>query len=69
MTIKNKTVNKNKILKLSLVKSTNKKLQAHKACVLGLGLRRIGQVVEIENTPEVSGMIKKVSYLLKVEEK
>ena len=60
---------KTKKLKVTLVKSTNKKLQAHKACVLGLGLRHIGKIVEIENTPEVSGMIKKVSYLLKVEEK
>ncbi len=63
------TKTKNKKLRVTLVKSTSKKLQAHKACVLGLGLRRIGQMVEIENTPEVSGMIKKVNYLLKVEEK
>ncbi len=60
---------KNKKLKVTLIKSTNKKLQAHKACVLGLGLRRIGHTVEIENTPEVKGMITKVSYLLKIEEK
>ncbi len=60
---------KNKTLKVTLIKSTNKRLQTHKACVLGLGLRRIGQVVENEDTPEVSGMIKKISYLLKVEEK
>lgn len=60
---------KSKKLIVTLVKSVNKKLRSHKACVLGLGLRRIGQVVEINNTPEVSGMINKVSYLLKVEEK
>jgi large subunit ribosomal protein L30 len=58
-----------KELKVTLVKSASKKLQAHKACVLGLGLRRIGQFVELKNTPEIRGMIKKISYLLRVEEK
>lgn len=55
-------------LRVTLIKSTNKKLQSHQASVLGLGLRRIGQVVELENTKEVRGMVKKVGYLLKVEE-
>jgi large subunit ribosomal protein L30 len=56
-----------KKLKVTLVKSTNKKLQSHKACVHGLGLKRIGQTVELENNPAIYGMIKKVNYLLKVE--
>ena len=60
---------KNKKLKVTLVKSTSKKLKVHKACVLGLGLRRIGHTVEVEDTKEINGMIKKVNYLLKVEEK
>lgn len=55
-------------LRVTLVKSTIKKLKSHKACVKGLGLRRIGSVVEVEKTPENYGMIKKVNYLLKVEE-
>ena len=59
---------KKKKLKVTLIKSTNKKLEAHKACVRGLGLSRIGQMVEVDNTPEIQGMIRKVSYLLKVEE-
>ncbi|OGT08034.1 MAG: 50S ribosomal protein L30 [Gammaproteobacteria bacterium RBG_16_37_9] len=62
----NKT--KTKKLRVTLVKSTNKKLQSHKACVCGLGLRRIGHVVEVQNTPENRGMINAVNYLLKVEE-
>ena len=37
-------------------------------CVTGLGLRRIGSQRELEDTPAVRGMIRKVSYLLKVEE-
>ncbi len=59
---------KKKKLRVTLIKSTNKKLKAHKACVKGLGLRRIGQVVEVDNAPEILGMIRRVSYLLKVEE-
>lgn len=55
-------------LKVTLIKSTNKKLKSHKDCVRGLGLRRIGHAVEVKNTPENKGMINKVSYLLKVEE-
>ena len=59
---------KKKKLKVTLVKSTIKKLKSHKACVKGLGLRRIGHTVELDNTPEIYGMIRKVNYLLKVEE-
>ncbi|MBI3560373.1 MAG: 50S ribosomal protein L30 [Gammaproteobacteria bacterium] len=58
----------NKILKLTLVRSTNKCLRSHKATVSGLGLRRINQTVEIEDTPAVRGMINKVSYMVKVQE-
>lgn len=60
--------NKNKKLKVTLVKSTNKKLKAHKDCVRGLGLRRIGHTKEVLDTPENRGMINRVNYLLKVEE-
>ncbi len=55
-------------LKVTLVKSTIGRLAKHKACVAGLGLRRIGQTVEVADTAENRGMIKKVSYLLKLEE-
>ena len=55
-------------IKVTQVKSTNGRLQNHKACVAGLGLRRIGHTVEVEDTPSVRGMINKVGYLLRVEE-
>ena len=55
-------------VKVTLVKSLNGRLAAHKACVHGLGLRRIRHSVVVENTPENRGMINKVSYMLKVEE-
>lgn len=57
-----------KKIKVTQVRSTNGRLQAHKACVSGLGLRRIGHTVEVEDTPSVRGMINKVNYLISVEE-
>ncbi len=57
-----------KKLKIPLVKSLNGRLQSHKACVRGLGLRRINHTVVISDTPENRGMINKASYLLKVED-
>ncbi|HEY8354035.1 MAG TPA: 50S ribosomal protein L30 [Methylophilaceae bacterium] len=56
-----------KTLKVTLVRSTIGRIQAHKACVAGLGLRRMHQTVEVLDTPENRGMINAVSYLLKVE--
>jgi large subunit ribosomal protein L30 len=58
----------NKKLKITLVRSTNKCLESHKATVTGLGLRRLHQTVEIEDTPCTRGMINKVSYMVKVQE-
>ncbi len=57
-----------KKIKVTQVRSAFGRLQAHKACVVGLGLRRIGHTVELEDTPSVRGMINKVSYLVRVEE-
>lgn len=44
---------------------TNKKVQAS---VRGLGLRKVGQISELENTPSVRGMIKKIIHMLEIEE-
>ena len=57
-----------KRVKLTLVRSMNKRLASHKATVAGLGLRRMNQTVEVEDTPATRGMINKVAYMLKVEE-
>ncbi|GAB5413298.1 MAG: 50S ribosomal protein L30 [Congregibacter sp.] len=54
-------------IKVTQIKSSNGRLKNHKACVAGLGLRRIGHTVEVEDTPSVRGMINKVSYMLRVE--
>ena len=37
-----------------------------RATIRGLGLRRLNQRVQLEDTPSVRGMIAKVSYLVKV---
>lgn len=57
-----------KKIKVTLIHSTNRRVQAHKDCVRGLGLRRLNQTVELQDTPSVRGMINKVSYLVKVKE-
>jgi large subunit ribosomal protein L30 len=56
-----------KKLKVTLVKSTIGTIKSHRACVRGLGLRRMHHSVELEDTPAVRGMINKVSYLVKCE--
>jgi large subunit ribosomal protein L30 len=63
-----KAESKGQKLKVTLVKSRYGRLANHKACVAGLGLRKINQTVTVEDTPENRGMINKVSYLLNVEE-
>ena len=57
-----------KKLRVTLVRSLAGRLPVHKACAAGLGLRRMHQTVEVEDTPSTRGMVNKVSYLLKVEE-
>jgi len=55
-------------LQITLVKSVNGAKQNQKATVKALGLRKIGNVVVKNDIPQVRGMIKVVSHLLKVEE-
>ncbi|MDX9740090.1 MAG: 50S ribosomal protein L30 [Gammaproteobacteria bacterium] len=57
-----------KKLKVTLVRSVHGRLPAHKACVAGLGLRRMHHSVVVEDTPCTRGMINRVSYMVKCEE-
>jgi len=57
-----------KMMKVTLVRSSSGRIENHQACVRGLGLRRMYQVVEIEDTPATRGMVNKVSYMVKVVE-
>jgi large subunit ribosomal protein L30 len=62
------TMTNNK-LSVTMIKSKHGRLPNHQACLKGLGLSRINQTVEVLNTPENQGMIKKIAYMLKVEER
>lgn len=57
-----------KSIKVTQVASTAGRLPNHKACIKGLGLRKIGHSVVVDDTPAIRGMASKVSYLVKVEE-
>ena len=57
-----------KTIRVTQTKSIIRRLKTHKACVRGLGLRKINHTVEVEDTPAVRGMINKVSYMVSVEE-
>ena len=54
-------------VKVKLLKSLAGCKEGHRATVRGLGLKRINQVVELTDTPEVRGMIHRVNYLVRVE--
>lgn len=56
-----------KKVKVTLIKSVIGTKEDHRATVKGLGLRRLNSTRELEDTPQVRGMIRKVQYLLKVE--
>ena len=55
-------------IKVTLVRSKFGRLASHRACVSGLGLRRMHHSVLVEDTPENRGMINRVAYMLRVEE-
>ena len=57
-----------KTIKVTQIKSTIGSLKNHKACLTGLGLRKIRHTVEVADTPQNRGMINKAIHLLSVEE-
>ena len=56
-----------KTLKVTQTRSSIGRLPKHKATLRGLGLRRIGHTVELEDTAAVRGMVNRVNYMVKVE--
>jgi large subunit ribosomal protein L30 len=54
-------------VKVTQVKSVIDRPQRQKDTVKALVLRKLNQSVVVEATPQIEGMIKKVSHLLKVE--
>ncbi|HZK24634.1 MAG TPA: 50S ribosomal protein L30 [Oscillospiraceae bacterium] len=57
-----------KQLRITLVNSVIGRIEPQRKTVEALGLKKLNQVVEHEDTPQIRGMINKVSHLVKVEE-
>lgn len=55
-------------LQITLKKSLIGRLDSHIATAKALGLSKIGKSVEKEDTPQIRGMINKISYLLDIKE-
>lgn len=53
------------MMRVQLFRSMHGRLKTHQACVRGLGLRRMHQVVEVEDTPATRGMLNKVAYMVR----
>ena len=53
-------------VKISQVRSTIKRPEKQKRTIKALGLGRINKTVEVELTPQIAGMIRKVSHLVEV---
>ena len=54
-------------IRVTLTRSLIGRLASHQACAAGLGLRKVHQTVEVEDTPSVRGMINKIAYMVRVE--
>lgn len=56
----------NQKVKIQLIRSPIGCKRSHRATVVGLGLRKLNSISELEKTPSVLGMVGKVGYLLKI---
>jgi len=57
-----------KAIRVKLVKGFYGSLPAHRATVRGLGLRRINHERILKDTPEVRGMVRKITHLVQIVE-
>jgi large subunit ribosomal protein L30 len=57
-----------KKIKVTQVKSTIDRSERQKRTMVALGLKKLNAVVEVEATPQILGMVKKVNHLITVEE-
>jgi large subunit ribosomal protein L30 len=55
-------------LRIRQTKSAIRRDGRQKKTIRALGLRRLHQIVEMDDTPQIRGMIEKVSHLVEVEE-
>jgi large subunit ribosomal protein L30 len=57
-----------KTIKVTQINSSIGRPESQRKTLIGLGLNKMYKTVELEDTPSIRGMIKKVSHLLRVEE-
>jgi len=55
-------------IKIKWVRSSIGCIKGHRATIRALGFKKLNQIIEKEATPQILGMVRKVSYLLEVEE-
>ena len=55
-------------IKIKLIRSKIGRIEKQKRTIEALGLRKIGQIVEKEDTPQIRGMIEKVKHMVEVME-
>jgi large subunit ribosomal protein L30 len=53
-------------IKIKLIRSKIGKNESQRRTIEALGLRKIGQIVEKEDTPQIRGMIEKVNHMVEV---
>lgn len=54
-------------IRLTQIRSSNRRTERQRACLMGLGVRGMGRTVEVVDTPANRGMVKKVDFMLRVE--
>ena len=59
---------KQAMVSVTQIRAANKRTKDQQATLLGLGLKRMHQTRELEDTPAVRGMIRKIQHLLRVNE-
>lgn len=55
-------------IRITLIKSHIGRPKAHRAVLVGMGLTRINKTVQLPDTPQTHGMVKKVEHLVRIEE-
>jgi large subunit ribosomal protein L30 len=55
-------------IRITQVGSPIRRDKTQRATLVGLGLDKMGRTIEVEDTPEVRGQVRKVQHLVKVEE-
>lgn len=57
-----------KVLVLKQVGSPIRRVASQRDTLIGLGFRKLGQTVEVEDTPSVRGMVRKVAHMVEIVE-